>query len=367
MIRKWLAPLVLFACRHASDVAADAPAGQALLTEGQVHAANIATALVDDEPVTDALSAAATIAYVDTRVAHVMSPVSGRVTAMPAALGAHVEKGALLATILSPDLGVASSDVGKAQADFIAAEHDYRRKKDLFAEHAASQLDVDHAEDVYRNAKAELDRAQQKLWLLHGGGQQVTQGYALTSPIDGDVIARSVSPGMELQGGGGSAELFTVADLHEVWVLGSVYEVDLARVKIGAAADIHVLAFPSAKFASHVDWISDALDPATRTVRVRAVLENPDGLLKPDMYATMSIACAPKTALALPREAVVHMGEQDVVFVAPGTAPDGRVKFERRPVTVDLTESPKWAVVEHGLDKGERVVVAGMDAVAKAM
>jgi cobalt-zinc-cadmium efflux system membrane fusion protein len=363
--------MFVVACRHRGvTVAIVTPAGQALLTGREVHDANIAVAPLEKETVTDSLSAAATLAYVDTRVAHVMSPVSGRVSTIAATLGAHVEKGAVLATLVSPDIGVASSDVGKAQAALIAAQHDYRRKQDLLAQHAAAPADVEQAEDAYQNAKAEYDRAHQKFWLLHGGGQQVTQDYALTSPIEGEVVARNVTPGVEVQGGyagGTPVELFTVGDMRELWVFADVYEVDVARLKLGAAVTVRVLAFPDERLTSHIDWIASALDPATRTIRVRAVIENTHGLLKPDMFATMSIACAPKTALALPRDAVLRMGEQDVVFVALGSASDGRLKFERRPVSVDREQSPKWAVIEHGLEEGERVVVAGADSVSRAM
>jgi len=351
-------------CKHEAAAAdnAEAPPGQAWLTETQIKDAKIEVAPVDEQDVDDTILTSGRVAFDDTKVAHVYSPVTGRVTHIDATLGQRVKQGDPLAVIDSPDMSIASSDVGKAEADLSAAEHDYHRKKDLFEQHAASQADYEQAQDNYLKAKAEIDRARQKLRLFRGGGGQVTQGYALTAPIEGEVIARNVSPGIEVQGlyGGGSpVELFTIGELDRVWVLADVYEMDLARVKVGSPVIVKVVAFPEKVFSGKLDWISGVLDPATRTVRVRCSFDNADGLLKPEMFATVSISVDEKKALALPHDAVIRMGDQTVIFAEVGRAPDGRMKFERRPVSVDEGEGSKWVPVQHGVDKGTRVVVSG--------
>ncbi len=352
------------ACRHEAAAAdnAEPPPGQAWLTESQIHDAKIVVAPVNDEDVDDTILTSGKVTFDDTRVAHVVSPVSGRVTRIDAALGERVKQGAPLAIIDSPDIGIASSDVGKALADVTAAEHDYHRKKDLYDQHAVSQADVEAAQDNYDKAKAELDRARQKLRTLHGGGSSVTQGYALSSPIDGEVITRNISPGTEVQGqygGGAAVELFTIGELDRVWIIADVYEMDLARVKIGSPVIVTVVAYPGKTFESKVDWISGTLNEATRTVQVRCTFANQDRLLKPNMYATVSLSVDQKKALALPHDSIIRMGDQTVVFVEVGKTPDGRVKFERRPVAVDEGEGSKWVPVDHGIDKGAQVVVAG--------
>lgn len=131
------------ACHHQSDAASsDAPPGQAWLTETQMRDAKINVEPVDEQDVDDTIVTSGKVAFDDTRVAHVYSPVTGKVTRIDATLGQHVKRGDVLAVIDSPDLGNASADVGKAQADEIAAENDYHRKKSLFDQHAASQVDV---------------------------------------------------------------------------------------------------------------------------------------------------------------------------------------------------------------------------------
>src|SRR5262249_10954449 len=151
--------------------------------------------------------------------------------------GARVKKGAALAIIESPDVGNAFADLAKAQADLIAAEHDFRRQKELYEAHAGSQRDFEAAEDNYGKAKAEMERARRKAALFRkAGGDDVTQGFTLRAPIDGEVISRSVNPGAEVQGqysGGTAVELFTIGELDSVWVLADVFEMDLGRVAKG--------------------------------------------------------------------------------------------------------------------------------------
>jgi cobalt-zinc-cadmium efflux system membrane fusion protein len=357
---------------QAATPSADAPAGQAWLTSQQVSEAHIVVSAVDEQDVDDTILSSGRVTFDDQRVAHVFSPVTGRVARIEANLGARIAKGQPLAVIVSPDIGQASSDLGKAEADLIAAEHDFKRKKDLFDAHAASQADYETAEDNFRKAKAEKERAYQKAFLLRTGSvDTVSQGYTLTSPIEGELIARNVNPGIEVQGqyGGGQAvELFTVGELDHVWVLADVYEMDLARVKVGAKVSVKVVAYAGRTFDGRVDWVSGALDPSTRTAKVRCTFENPltddaDGtttrMLKPEMYATVTISVEEKRAVALPKGAVLRLGDQTVVFVQSGTAPDGRLKFERLPVQVDEGEGGQWLTVEHGIDKGQKVVTAG--------
>jgi len=370
MKRVWLFACFALACHHLGDGASAGTAVEhVVLTASEVHDANIVVGTVEEQSLDDKLVASGTVDFVDTRVAHVTSPVSGRLSRIDAMLGDHVTKGQPLAFLDSPDMGLASSDVGKAQADLVAAEHDYQRKQALLPEHAVAPADVEQAQDAYEKAKAELTRVQEKLALFRGDGRQVSQGYALVSPLDGEIVARNVSPGAEVQGGydGTPTELFTVANLSEVWVFADVYEVDVARVKLGAAATVHVLAYPDKAFPTHVDWIASALNPATRTVRLRCTLQNPDGLLKPEMFATVTVATEPRRALAVPRDAVARMGDQDFVFVALGATADGHLELERRPVTVDSDETAQYLAVEHGIRSGERVVIAGAAALARKM
>jgi cobalt-zinc-cadmium efflux system membrane fusion protein len=353
-------------CRQsqaAPEAASPQPApGEVWLTPAEAAAAKIKVDTVGEEDVEDSILTSGTVTLDDQRTGHIFSPVTGRVVKIMAQLGQRVKKGDALAVIESPDIGSAVSDTHKAEADLVAAEHDLKRKKDLFEQKAASAADVEVSEDTYRTAKAELERARQKQFLLRiGNVDAVTQTYTLTSPIDGEVLLRNINPGIEVQGqytGGATQELFTIGELDRVWVLSDIYEADLARVHVGASATVTPVAYPERALDGQVDWVSGSLDPNTRTVKVRCTFDNPEKLLRPLMYATVRVSVDQKKALAIPREAAVRLGEYTVVFVQLSDS-DGRMRFERTPVDLDEREGSPWLAVLHGLDAGQKVVTNG--------
>ena len=376
--RRLVIPVLLLgglevAC-HASKAASEGgtghPPGEVWLTPAEVAAAKIEVVTVGEQDVDDTILTSGTVTLDDLRTGHVFSPVTGRVVKINAELGARVKKGDTLAVIESPDIGSAVSDVHKAEADLIAATHDLRRKRELFADNAASGADVEQSEDTERNAKAELQRARQKQFLLRVGNvDAVTQTYGLPSPIDGEILLRNINPGIEVQGqysGGATQELFTIGEIDRVWILGDVYEIDLARVHVGAKAQVTVVAYPDKVFTGTVDWVSGSLDPSTRTAKVRCTFENPDKLLRPMMYSTVHIATEQRKALAVPPEAVVRLGEYKMAFVELGDG-DGKVRFERLPIDIDEGHTTAWVPVKHGLEIGQKVVVKGSEVLSQKL
>jgi cobalt-zinc-cadmium efflux system membrane fusion protein len=327
-----------------------------------VRDAKIQVADVGEQSVDDTILTSGTVTLDDQRTGHVFSPVTGRVVNISAQLGQHVKKGDSLAVIESPDIGSAIADVHKAQADLIAADHDLKRKKDLFEQKAGSASDLEAAQDTYRRAKAEVERADEKERLLRvGNADAVSQTFSLAAPVDGEVLMRNINPGIEVQGqysGGTTQELFTIGELDHVWVIGDLYEMDFARVKVGAPAVVTVVAYPGKTFTGVVDWVSGSLDPVMRTAKVRCNFDNKDRFLRPMMYATVQISVDQKRALAIPRDALLRLGDSKIVFIETGEG-DGLVKFKRMPVDVDEGESSQWLEVKKGLQSGQKIVTAG--------
>jgi cobalt-zinc-cadmium efflux system membrane fusion protein len=346
----------------APPAAAARPEGEVWLTPAQVRDAKIQVADVGEQSVDDTILTSGTVTLDDQRTGHVFSPVTGRVVNISAQLGQHVKKGDSLAVIESPDIGSAIADVHKAQADLIAADHDLKRKKDLFEQKAGSASDLESAQDTYRRAKAEVERADEKERLLRvGNADAVSQTFSLAAPVDGEVLMRNINPGIEVQGqysGGTTQELFTIGELDHVWVIGDLYEMDFARVKVGAPAVVTVVAYPGKTFTGVVDWVSGSLDPVMRTAKVRCNFDNKDRFLRPMMYATVQISVDQKRALAIPRDALLRLGDSKIVFIETGEG-DGLVKFKRMPVDVDEGESSQWLEVKKGLQPGQKIVTAG--------
>lgn len=345
------------------SISRDQPNDEVWPSPQQLAAANITTAKVEQRAVDDAVAIGARLAFDDTKIAHVFSPVNGRVTRVIAQLGQRVTVGSPLAAITSPDLATFLSDVAKADADRVQAGHEVQRQRELVDAGVGAKRDLETAEAAERKAVAEYDRAKQLAQLLKSSNYDaVNQEYILRSPIAGEVLARHVGPGLEVQGqyanGGSSSnvlELFTIGDSDPLWVIGEVYELDLARVREG---DDITIEYGGKTTHGTVDWISDVLDPTSHTAKVRCVIANPQHLLRPEMYARAEIHVPGGAALGVPRNALLRVDGATYVFVRTGERkPDGGVVFERRRVKANLDSAATWVPVTSGLKPDEVVAV----------
>jgi cobalt-zinc-cadmium efflux system membrane fusion protein len=338
--------------------------GDSYLTEQQLNSGKISVVAAEEKEVSDAITIGGRLTFDDLRVTHVFSPVNGRIQRVTAKLGQRVRRGDPLAVLVSPDLGSASSDEFKAKADLIQAEHELKRQRELYAVRASSQKDLELAEGSHAKAQAEYQRAQQKTRLLQSGrSDSVSQEYVLRSPIDGEVVARAANPGVEVQGAysgaGGVLELFTIGSIDDLWLMGDVYETDLPYLRRGAEVELSVSIYPGRTFVGRVDWISDTIDPVLRTAKVRCVLRNQQGLLRPEMYEVVNVAAPPRHSLIIPRDALLRLGDETDVFVQLPKDKDGRVPFRRRRVVANEQLPGTTVPVLAGLQPGERVAAAG--------
>jgi cobalt-zinc-cadmium efflux system membrane fusion protein len=363
-MRRALLVLVLLACaRREERESARPPPGEVWLSRQQLDAQQMRIEPISEQQVAATLDASGRIAFDDLLVAHVFAPVSGRIARIDAAPGQRVRRGDPLLELEAPDAAAAFSDVGKADAELAAAERELKRQRELVEAQAGAQRDLEQAQSAYERARAEAARARQRASLFRRHGlDQVTQHLLLRAPIDGEVIARAANPGTDVQGqlsGGTATELFTVGSIDTVWVYADVYEADLARVRVGAPVRIKVIAWPDRTFSGRIEWMSSALDPVTRTARLRCTLANPGHDLLPEMYATVTITTPGRDALVVPRSAVLHVGDERVVFVQAGTTENGLLRFQRRRVTVEEGQGSDLVPVKTGLQAGDAVVVSG--------
>ena len=173
----------------------------------------------------------------------------------------------------------------------------------------------------------------------------------LKAPFSGVVTKAQASPGDIVDAG---KDVFTVADLERVWVQAEVYEKDLGRIRSGQSAFIVVDTYPDRSFEGKVAYISDVLDPQTRTARVRCELANPQMQLKTDMFANVELPTKlTKQALAVPEGALQQVDGKDVVFIRRSDT-----RFEKREVEKGVTVNNQTEIVK-GLKPGEQVVTQG--------
>lgn len=301
----------------------------------------------------------------DDATVRIFTPVAGQVTAVRADVGQAVARDGPLAEISSPDYGQALADSRSAEAGLAAAASALSRERDLLQNGAAAAKDVEAAQAAYATARAEKERANARLALYHGGGEGPGgQDYVLRSPIAGVVIERTINPGQEVRAdqmlanaANLFAPLFVVSDPTRLWLQVDASEADIAELQAGEALRVRSNAFPGRLFAGSITNVAPELDPATRTVRVRGVVENPDNLLKAEMYVAVDVvrdeSKVARAGVEIPSRAIFTIDQKSYLFVevAPGT-------FERRQVEIG-TEKDGRVPVRSGVSEGERVVADG--------
>ena len=288
----------------------------------------------------------------EARTQRIYAPLAGRVTAILADVGQAVRPGTVLAQLASPDFGQAQADTARASIDVELAKKTLARQRELLEAGVLARKDFDQADADLQRATAEATRARSRT-RLYGGGDRVSQQLAITSGISGVIVERNLNPGQELrpdQSGVGVPALFVVSDPTSLWVQIDARDSDLASLKPGAEFELAVPALPNEKFVGKVVSQSDAIDPATRTIKVRGEIANPARRLKAEMLANARMERHLGGGLVIPASAVVLRGTQHVVYVQSASG-----VFEPHDVRLSYQDS-KQAVVARGLEAGDKVV-----------
>ncbi|MCY0998543.1 efflux RND transporter periplasmic adaptor subunit [Myxococcus sp. MISCRS1] len=329
--------------------------------ESHVHIApemlrdlRVTTAPAAARPGGDSVNALGELTFSEDAYAEVASPISARVGTVFVTTGQHVKEGEKLAELRSPELGKARAALQSAKARATAARQAAERKRALAAERIVAQKDVQAAEVDAAGAEAELAAARAELTAL--GASEDTAGVAgfiLRSPIQGTVIERDARMG---QMADAEHTLFRVGDLGSLWLIVHAFERDAVRMRPDTEARITFAAFPGKEVLARVGHVGQRVDAASRTIPVRLVLDNTEGLLKPGMSATASIPLGGPdgTITTVPAAALQRLENGWVVFLPTGE----RGSFERRQVGRGRTLGDHVEVLS-GLKVGEQVVVDG--------
>ena len=335
-------------------------AGNVTLTAAQRQ--NIRLRTVESAAYHRTVEATGTVDFDNDQATSVISPISGPVSRLLVSLGDAVKKGDPLAEVDSPDFAAAIGTYRKALA---TAKTDRRLAdldKDLVEHHGVAQREADQAETDAVNAEADRDAALQGLVALNvppqaikdiqEGKPNVRPAGVIRSPITGTVVEKLITPGQLLEAG--STASFTVADLSRVWVMAQIFGSDLVSVNVGDTAEV-VTGIDSKDFSGRVDNISALVDPDTRSVVARVVVDNPGNFLKKQMYVHVLIqARRESTGLLIPVSAMLR-DDQNLPFVYLAQ-PDG--SFARRHVTLRERTGEQYDISE-GLKAGDQIVIDG--------
>lgn len=364
-----LANLFLAGCHRAEPVAAAAPPASKVEDARITFAPNAPQlASLAVQPAAPRRLAVAHLTgrlfWDDETTVRVFTPVMGQVSAIRVEVGQKVAAGAPLAEIISPDFGQARADARTAEANLAAAEKAFSRTTELEAHGAAARKDVEAAEATRLAARAERDRAVARLQLYHGDENSAAAAFVLCAPLAGVVVEKNINPGQEVRNdqmlaGAGNlfAPLFVISEPRKLWLQLDAAETDLAALHTGQALRVSSRAMPDRVFSGTIENIGLALDPQSRTVRIRGAVENPDLLLKAEMYVSVDVvqdeAKVAAAGVDVPAKAVFMMDNRYYLFVelAPG-------QFERREVPVG-TEKDGTIPVLAGVAAGQNVVAEG--------
>jgi len=288
---------------------------------------------------------------------HVTSQGSGRVVELKVRLGDFVKKGQELLSIHSSDLAGAFSDYQKAVADERLSQKFFDRAQSLFSHGALAEKDLQQADDTEEKAKLDVQAAEQHVRLLGGDPAHPTSLIELRAPISGTIVEQNISGFEGIKSLDNSPNLFTIADLTQVWVVSDVYENDLGEVEVGDTAQIRLNAYPDRIYHGKVVDISRLLDPATRSAKVRIVLSNRDGSLRPGMFAVSTFRSRKsQPRIVVPSTAIIRLQDKDWAFRKEGALQFRRVEVHTLGGTVDEIQP-----IRDGLKAGDSIVANALE------
>ncbi|MET4196078.1 efflux RND transporter periplasmic adaptor subunit [Bradyrhizobium barranii] len=316
------------------------------------------------------------VAVDEDRSTPVFSPYAGRVTKLLAKPGEMLKQGQPLFTIEAADTVQAQNDFiaamtsqNKAKSAIDLADIQFRRAKDLYEGRAIPLKDYQQAETTQvqaqndvRSSGTALEAARNKLRIL-GFTDETIKAFqdkgvidreiTIYSPISGTVVQRKIGPGQYVNSGA-SDPVFVIGDLSTVWLTAFVRESDAAAVCIGQDISVNVMALPGHPLTAKINYVAAAIDPNTRRLLVRATIDNKDGLLKPEMFANVTIYSAgDRAAPAVPKQALIYEADKVRIWVAREDK-----SVELRQIKTGLING-NFVEVTSNLKPGEQVVTKG--------
>ncbi len=329
------------------------------LDEAAMASIGLKTAVVEIRAIARTLKLTGAVQVPPDSQAFIGSRVEGKIASVHVNVGDHVEAGQVLATVQSPEFETLQVELLRATAELpvLAAAND--RLKKLLEIEAVAQKDVQNAVAQYEAKRSELAGLIERLGILGLSQSQITnlqktqelvRALPVSALLTGTIVNRTAVAGSPVSTSG---SIFEIDNLTTVWIEGDVFEGQLSELRPGLRAAVTVPAYPEKVFEGKIQSIIPSLDPEKRTSRLRVVLSNPEGLLKPGMFATLSITVGTEpSGAAVPIDALIEQGGSVFVFVKNGE------QFVKQDVVVSARDD-RYAQISWGLVPSDVVVTDG--------
>ena len=311
------------------------------------------------------------------RTTSVFSPYVGRVTKLHVKPGDKVEAGAPLFVVEATDMVQGQNDflaakasLNKAKSQLTVATIVLKRHRDLLAVQAVAKREVEQAEitqvaavNDLKSAEVALEAARNRMRILGKsdaeikafelGTEQISPSTTVVAPLTGTIVQRKVGPG-QLVTAASTDPVFVIGDLSRVWLVANVRESDSTQISVGQKLEFTVLAQPEKVFSSSIAYVASSVNPDTHRLQVRAEVANPDGVLRPEMFATVSIVTSTEEPSAsIPRGAVIYEGEEARVWLVREDK-----SVELRKIRPGIVANGNVQVLA-GLKPGEKIITKG--------
>lgn len=351
------------------------------LSPAQEQELGLSLETIRQVPLQETVETTGQVQAANERISHIYAPISGPVMSVQVRLGQAISQGQILATLKSDEIGQmqadllhemmqVNADLKQARAQLELSQATYERESSLYQQRVSARAEMEAARTAYEKdqavvrsleekAQAAVSTAQSRMALYGaapGVAARVLQNkklypyITLTATRNGCLISREINTG-ELATK--DKEVFTVADLNKVWLVGNLYEQDIAKVRLGQEVRVTLDSLPNREFPGKVSYVGSILDPQTRTLEVRIDADNPDLSLKPNMFARIIIQSGKRLTMAVPNSSLQRNGDFSFIYVpvTPHHYEERRVKTGK--------EGNSFTEILEGAQLGEKVVTQG--------
>jgi cobalt-zinc-cadmium efflux system membrane fusion protein len=292
------------------------------------------------------------ITFDQNRVVNVFPIVSGKVEDVKVTLGTYVKKGENLARVNSADISDILKDYKVAKSNYDIANKNYKVAERLYKSGFNSELDLINARKEFQKSEDELKKTEDVVKLYGTNPNSKIPYFTITAPIEGYVVEKNINNNMLLRPDNTNA-IFTISDLKKVWVYANAFETDIAQLKQGQTVTVMTPAYPNQELKGIINNVGNVLDPTSKALKLRVELENPDGMLRPEMFAKVKVHVPkPGKFLAVPPDALIF--DKDKYYVLQYT----NKQFKPREIQL-VEKTSRITYLLKGVSEGDTIVTEG--------